>query len=396
MLKNFSSLTAVLLLLTQLSSLACAQTSEHIDTLHQNAIVIDAHSDYLDRSTIDGAGLNEDTPGSQTTLSKLEQGQVDAQFFSVFVPPAYRKYGYANRTYELIDRLVQQVEKNESRIALAQTAGDIERLANEGKISALIGLEGGHSIENSLAHLRNYYRLGVRYMTLTWSNTNDWADSSGGDARWNGLNGFGEKVVKEMNRLGMMIDISHVSDDTFWDVIEHTTKPIIASHSLVRAEMDSKRNMSDEMIQAVAANGGVIQVSYYSQYVDKAFKNEFNKKIGQQDLAMNALGEKYLNDPIQLDIEQWSLQKKVEFTITPPSYKRVVDHIEHIIKLVGATHVGLGSDYDGMGAPPSGLEHVGKTKTTTAELVKRGYSDEDIKKILGGNLLRVMRANEVN
>ena len=368
--------------------------NDRIDRLHKSAIVIDAHSDYLDRSAIDGAGLGEDPPGGQTSVGKLREGQVDAQFFSVFVPPAYERYGYVERTHELIDRLLQQVARFPNQLEFATTADDIERISRSGKSAALMGIEGGHSIQNRLEHLRNYYRLGVRYMTLTWNNTNDWADASGDSARWSGLNDFGIEVVREMNRLGMMIDISHVSDDTFWDVMQHTSKPVIASHSLARSLRDTPRNMSDKMIKAMAENGGVVQVSFYSKHLDQAFADRFDQLKGEAKDQFNTLEKKYRDDPIQLDIAQWSLEKKIENEVSVPSYRKVVDHIDHIVQLVGPDHVGLGSDFDGMGSPPQGLEHIGKIKVITGELVKRGYSDEDTTKILGGNLLRVMRANE--
>ena len=393
--KNLAACLCVLIPLCIFVIRVDATTTEsRVDQLHKSAIVIDAHSDFLDRSAIDKSELDDDVPGAQTTLSKLEAGQVDAQFFSVFVPPAYESYGFVARTHELIDRMLQQINKHPERIELAVNADDIERLSAEGKIAALLGIEGGHSIENRLEHLRNYYRLGVRYMTLTWSNSNDWADSSGGSERWGGLNDFGVKVVKEMNRIGMMIDISHVSDQTFWDVMEHTTRPVIASHSSVRGEMNSDRNMDDDMIRAVAKNGGVIQINFYSQYLDQRFKDEFNKAMEGSEDQFKKLGETFLHDPIQLDIEQWSLEKKIETRVQPPDMQRVVDHIEYVIKLVGVDYVGLGSDYDGMGAPPKGLEDISKIKSITRELVKRGYSDVDIGKVLGGNMLRVMRANQ--
>jgi len=364
------------------------------ERLHAAAIVVDAHSDFLDRSVVDQSRLSDDPEGSQTTLGKLEAGQVDAQFFSIFVPPAYREYGYAGRTLELIDRLLLEVERNSDRIEMATSVAAIRRIAAEEKIAALMGIEGGHSIENRLEHLRNYYRLGVRYMTLTWTNTNDWADSSGDTPRWSGLNDFGLRVVAEMNRLGMMIDISHVSDDTFWDVIRNSRSPVIASHSAARALVDSDRNISDEMIVALAEAGGVIQVTFYSKHLQSAFASRYDQAVDEAAATFNRLGDQYLHDPIGLDIAQWSLEKEIERSIPPIPLSAVVDHIDHIVDLAGIDHVGLGSDFDGMGSAPVGLEHVGMMPAITEELVRRGYDEAGIRKILGENLLRVMAENE--
>ncbi len=393
--RNRLGKTGLLSLLVILAlNAGCAVAAKDTDAIHSAAIVIDTHSDFIDRSAADGSALNEDPDDAQTSLHKLEQGEVDAQFFSVFVPPAHKDYGFARRAYEQIDRIHQQVHINAPRIEMAYNAQDIEQAASRGVIAALIGVEGGHAIENRLEHLRNFYRLGVRYMTLTWANTNEWADASGDEAKWTGLNEQGVAVVKEMNRLGMMIDISHVSDETFWDVLDVTQAPVIASHSLARAVMDHPRNMNDEMIKALAANDGVVQVSFYSQYISERFRREFKIAYEKALPQRQALDEKYAADPVQNDLEQWALQKQIEFELTPPSLDDLVAHFEHIIELVGVDHVGLGSDFDGMGAPPAGLEHIGLIKNLSDALIAKGYSAEDMKKILGGNLLRVMRANE--
>ncbi|MEM8497587.1 MAG: dipeptidase [Pseudomonadota bacterium] len=382
-----------LLLTLQLLS-GCALAVKDTDSTHSAAIVIDTHSDFIDRSAADGSALNEDPDAAQTSLHKLEQGEVDAQFFSVFVPPAHKDYGFARRAYEQIDQIHEQVHINAPRIEMAYSAQDIENAASKGVVAALIGVEGGHAIENRLAHLRNFYRLGVRYMTLTWANTNEWADASGDEAKWSGLNEQGVAVVKEMNRLGMMVDVSHVSDDTFWDVLDVSQAPVIASHSLARGVMDHPRNMNDKMIKALAANDGVVQVSFYSQYISERFHREFKKAYERALPRRQALDEKYANDPVQNDLAQWALQKQIEFELIPPSLDDLVAHFEHIIDLVGVDHVGLGSDFDGMGAPPAGLEHIGLIQNLTDALIAKGHSTEDMKKILGGNLLRVMRANE--
>lgn len=378
------------MLIAVIASGQCA--ADNIAKLHQSAIVIDTHSDFLDRTAIDGARLNEDPPFAQTTLKKLVDGQIDAQFFSVFVPPAFEEYGFAKRTLELIDRFYAEIEDNPTQIRFAQSAADIRNLSQQGYVAALLGIEGGHSIENSLELLRIYHRLGVRYLTLTWNNTNEWADSSSDEAIHNGLNEFGVAVVREMNDLGMLIDISHVSDDTFWDVIESSRAPIIASHSLARTIKKSSRNMSDDMIKALAVNGGVIQVSFYAKHLDERFSDEFDTAMAQAASKMSAIEKQFAHAPIAQDMALWSAEKELERSLEPPPMTRVIDHIDHIVGIAGIDHVGLGSDFDGLGAPPAGLAHSGEFQSITRELVARGYNEPDIKKILGGNFLRVFEA----
>ncbi|MEO0368699.1 MAG: dipeptidase [Pseudomonadota bacterium] len=368
--------------------------AETSSTIHRDAIVIDTHSDFLDRSEIDGSGLATDIAGAQTTLGKLKDGDVDAQFFSVFVPPAYEDLGFKAQTDTLIDRMLSEINTHQNDIELATSVADIERLANTGKIAALLGIEGGHSLEGSIENLDHFYQRGVRYLTLSWSNTNAFADASGGEVTWQGLSPLGEQLIERMNALGMMVDISHVSDDTFWDVIKKTKTPIIASHSSARALADHPRNMSDEMIKALAANGGVVQINFYSRYVDLDFLEAFRVFEANNKERFDALAEAYGDDPVELDKHWWSLEKEIEATLTAPTLDQVVDHIVYVIDLVGDDHVGLGSDFDGMGAPPAGLEHIGKIKGITDELIARAYSENTIKKVLGENTMRVMRENE--
>jgi len=358
--------------------------------IHEEALVIDTHSDFLYRADLDGSALTDEPPLAQTTLGKLEQGGVDAQFFSVWVPPAYEKYGYARKTLELIDDFYREIAKSPKRIEMARTVADIERIAESGKVAALMGIEGGHSIENRLELLRNFYRLGVRYMTLTWSNNTDWADSSGDVVQWGGLTDFGVSVVEEMNRIGMMIDISHVADSTFSDVMKTTRAPVIASHSSVRALNSHARNMSDEMIVALAKNGGVIQINFYPVFLDQEFHDAAHQALFAAKPEFATLATEYLDDQIGLMGPQWELYRKIEDTLEKPPLSVLVDHIDHVVKLVGPDHVGLGSDFDGVSSLPIGMEHEGKLPALTEALVEKGYSEEDIKKILGGNLLRVM------
>ena len=257
-----------------------------------------------------------------------------------------------------------------------------------------MGIEGGHSIENRLDLLRNYYRLGARYMTLTWSMNTDWADSSGDETQWGGLTDFGIEVVEEMNRLGMMVDISHVSDQTFWDVLEVTSAPVIASHSSVRAINTAARNMSDEMIRALAKNGGVIQINFYAYFLDQAFADKIDIETENSAAEIEAIRDRYLDDPIGFEKAEWEWYREVESRVEWPPLSVLVDHIDHVVRLVGPQHVGIGSDFDGVTSLPQGMEHQGKLPDLTDALVTRGYSEQDITLILGGNLLRVMGAVE--
>jgi membrane dipeptidase len=272
---------------------------------------------------------------------------------------------------------------------MAYTAEDIRRIAARGKIAALMGIEGGHAIEDSLATLRMFYKLGVRYMTLTHTNTNDWADSSGdinnaNVAHHQGLTDFGRAVVREMNRLGMMVDISHVADKTFYDVIATTRAPIIASHSSARALADHPRNMTDDMLRAVAKNGGVVMVNFFDLFIDPR-KAELAK---QAKIKREELRRQFPDDEqrVSAELEKWLAANNPG----PTPLSMLIDHIDHIVKVAGIDHVGLGSDFDGDITPPQGLEDISKLPNITYELMKRGYSDADIKKVLGENFLRVM------
>ena len=379
-------LSAWLVLLTLNTAIADSDARR----IHEEALVIDTHSDFLFRSGLDGSALTDDPPLAQTTLGKLEQGGVDAQFFAVWIPPAYKQYGYARKTLEIIDDFYREIGKSPERIEMARTVADIKRIAKSGKVAALMGIEGGHAIENRLELLRNYYRLGVRYMTLTWSNNNDWADSSSDTLKWGGMTDFGFAVVTEMNRIGMMIDISHVADTTFWEVIRTSKAPVIASHSSARALNTHKRNMDDEMIVALAKNGGVIQINFYPMFIDQEYHDAVYKKLFEAKPEFATLGAEYLDDQVGLMGPQWELFRSLEKTLQPPPLSALIAHIDHVVKLVGPDHVGLGSDFDGVTSLPVGMEHQGKLPALTEALVAKGYSEDDIKKILGGNLLRVM------
>jgi membrane dipeptidase len=304
---------------------------------------------------------------THTDLRRLERGGVDAQFFSIFADPRGRGPGeYRTRAIEMIEALLGQFAQHAGRLTLAVSARDIRAAAAAGRVAGLMGLEGGHAIEDELANVENFYDLGVRYMTLTWSNTNGWADSSGDVRRHGGLTDFGRSVVREMNRLGMLVDVSHISDETFWDVIEVTRAPMIASHSSARALVDLPRNMSDEMLRAVAGNGGVVMVNFGGAFIDPA-------KTGYGKAAIDIL---------------------LHLGPSPVPLARLLDQIDHVADVAGIDHVGLGSDFDGTLFMPEGARDVAGFPNITSGLLERGYSEDQIRKILGENLLRVFAQAE--
>jgi membrane dipeptidase len=394
------------------ASAAIAQSASQSDVpvvsakaraIHDSAIVVDTHADTPQRFLDEGFDIGSTDPNDigHVSLDKARRGNLGAEFFSIWVDPETNQGHFAKHTFDLIDSVYEQAARHPDRMMMAFSTADIERAHKEHKLAALMGIEGGHSIENDMHLLRDYYRLGVRYMTLSWSNTNEWADSSGdiNDPKvqhHNGLTDFGKQVVLEMNRLGMLIDISHVADKTFWDTIATTKAPVIASHSSSRALTNAPRNMTDEMLQAVAKNGGVVQVNFYSGFVDETYR----KAMEAQDKDEKAAIQQYVDSlkaqdkPVNyIEIDRISRQWMAK--IPRPPFKSLIDHVDHIAKVAGVDHVGLGSDFDGVsGATPQGLDSAADLPRITQALLDRGYSAEDIKKILGGNLLRVFRQVE--
>jgi membrane dipeptidase len=367
-------------------------------SIQNSAIVVDTHADtpqrFLDENFDIGSTDANDI--GHISLDKAQRGNLGAEFFSIWVEPESNQGHYARHTFDLIDSVYEQAAHHPDRMMMAFSVADIERAHKEHKLAALMGIEGGHSIENDMHLLRDYYRIGVRYMTLSWSNTNEWADSSGdiNDAKvqhHNGLTDFGKEVVLEMNRLGMMVDISHVADKTFWDVIATTKAPVIASHSSARALTDAPRNMTDDMLRAVAKNGGVVDVNFYSGFVNEEYRKQ-SEAIGKQSAeAVKAYVEKQKAEGKSVpytDIDR--IEREWNAKIPRPPLKSLIDHIDHIAKVAGIDHVGLGSDFDGVaGATPAGIDSAADLPKITQALLDRGYGAQDIKKILGGNVLRV-------
>src|SRR6266851_866225 len=363
--------------------------------IHRRAIVIDTHNDITTPMTNDDYDLGGTPPTPyRTSIARMKQGGQTAEFFSLYIKPWYVAHGgAARRTLDMIDSVYRAVERHPNDLMFATTTTDIRRAKVQNKIACLMGIEGGHAIENSLPTLREFYRLGVRYMTLTWNNTNDWADAGRGERKHNGLSEFGKEVVREMNRLGMLVDVSHVSDETMSDALDVSKAPIIASHSSARALSNVPRNIPDDLLRRIAKNGGVVQVNFYSVFVDAATvtpqNDERNRRLkAQQD----AIEEKYKDDPERLAEEGDKLD--AANPLPPLPISKLIDHIDHIVKVAGIDHVGIGADFDGAVDMPEGAQDVSMLPNITYELLKRGYSEKDIRKILGENFLRVFTEAE--
>ncbi|PYX99751.1 MAG: membrane dipeptidase [Acidobacteria bacterium] len=371
--------------------------SQSAKQLHNSVLIIDTHADTTQRLLDDNFDMANPPAGDQGNFdfAKAKTGNLGAEFFSIWVEPKEFKGQYAHRTLALIDSVYQQATKHPDKMMMAFSTIDIERAHREHKLAALMGIEGGHSIENDLGLLRDYYRLGVRYMTLTWSNTNEWADSSGdindtSVQHHNGLTEFGKDVVYEMNRLGMMVDISHVSDKTFYDALLASRAPLIASHSSARALTNHPRNMTDDMLRELGRRGGVVMVNYYSAFVDENWRQAYEAQSKERTAAIDAVAQQYKDaDPVTRYRETDKVAKQWAAKIPRPPFEAIIDHIDHVAKIAGVDHTGLGSDFDGTPSMPQGLDSAADLPKITEGLLKRGYTAEQIRKILGGNLMRV-------
>jgi membrane dipeptidase len=402
-LRLYAILATVFLVVSASAQSAPKKPAVDAHAIHSSALIVDTHVDtpqYFDKTFNLASGALAD--GRHFDLDLARKGNVGAEFMSIW-PDAKRYKGrYAKRALDLIDATLYQVAKNPDRAMMAFSTADImkARAASPPKLAVLMGVEGGHAIENDLSMLRNFYRLGVRYMTLTWSNTNEWADSSGDlndeDVKHhNGLTEFGEDVVREMNRMGMIVDISHVSDKTFYRTLTITRAPVIASHSSARALNSHARNMSDDMLRAVGVNGGVVMVNFYSAFIDEDFRKAYGGLKKERDAAEAELKEKLTGaDDVTYYRETNDLAKESAQRVPRPALKVLIDHIDHIAKVAGVDHVGLGSDFDGVDSLPAGIDSVADLPKITQALVERGYTREQIHKILGGNFMRAFREVE--
>ncbi len=363
--------------------------------LHFSTIVLDTHDDTTQRFFSKDFDIGKRNPDGHIDIPRMREGGMNAIFFSIWIdgrimgPPAVQK------ALDQIDAVHENVRKHSKDLVFARTAEEVRRAHAEGKIAALMGVEGGHMIGNDIRVLRMFGQLGVRYMTLTHFYNDEWADSSTDKPAHNGLTEFGKEIVREMNRQGILVDISHVSDKTFYDALEVSKAPLIASHSSCRAICNHERDMSDDMIKALAAKGGVIQINYEKSFIDQAYKDAYDKATGGVVQHMDQLVKACNNDEecIGRELAQTERQLTAEGKLPRVSWEKIIEHIDHVVKLAGPDHVGLGSDFDGA-TMPDGLEDCSKLPKITEALMRKGYRDDDIRKILGGNTLRVMEQAE--
>jgi len=367
------------------------------NAVHASAIVIDTHADTPQRFADEGWDFTGPLDGGMLNLDSAQRGNLAAEFFAIWAEPTQWKGHYAHRTLALIDAVLEQVHRHPNRMRLGMSADDIEAAHRDGVFCALMGIEGGHSIENDLGLLRKFYRLGVRYMTLTWANTNEWADSSGDLAdetvpHHGGLTDFGRSVVREMNRLGMMVDVSHVSDKTFHDVLATTRAPIIATHSSARALTPAPRNLTNEMLRAMATNNGVVMVNFYPGFIEDGWRLAWTAQRPERQVEHERVAAEYRakGEPVPYAISN-GIDRAFAAKLPRAPFKSLIDHIDHVAQVAGIDHVGIGTDFDGIPNLPEGIDSAADLPKITAALMERGYTAEQIRKLLGGNLLRVFR-----
>jgi membrane dipeptidase len=367
--------------------------------VHRRAILIDMHADTVQRVVDEGADINARLADGHLDAVRAREGGLDAQFFSIWVEPEYFGAG-GSPAVARADRQIAAVRAlAEGRPDIWQPAGsaaDIRRIAGEGKIATLMGLEGGYAIDERIENVEKYFRLGVRYMSAAWTVSLPWAGSSGdavGATR--GLSEFGRRVVGEMNRLGMMPDVSHVSDKTFWDIVETSRKPVIATHSGARAIVNHPRNLTDDQIVALAQTGGACCVVFYPAFVEPGWKEAQKRLDAEIGDALDDVARRAPGTPSQKKLAR-DRARAAEYALRLPhtSAARVADHIDHVVRLAGVNHVGVGSDFDGIQATPRDLASVADYPNLTRELLRRGYTEADVEKILGGNILRVMEQTQ--
>jgi len=363
-------------------------TTARVRRIQSEVIGVDTHIDTMQRVLMEKVDIGKRLPDGEVDLPRLAEGGMRAPFFALWVPTFYKGAEAVRRTLDLRDAMQSVLDRHPDQVELATSVADVERIVLSHKIAAILTLEGGHQIDDDLGVLRMYHRLGIRSMTLTHFRNNNWADSSTDKPQHNGLTDFGKEVVREMNRLGMIVDISHVSDKTFYDALAVSTKPVIASHSSCRALSSLPRNMTDDMLRALAKNDGVVGINFGGGFLNQKEADKELADINRIGSAEPNLTGKALDD---YTANMWIKDNWRHPRPTIATLDDVVAHIDHVVKLVGVDHVGIGSDFDGIAEVPQGLEDESKMPALTAALLKRGYSESDIKKIMGGNFLRVMR-----
>ena len=368
--------------------------SARASQIHRRAIVVDTHDDTPQRLLFDKTfDIGRRHDNGSIDVPRMREGGLDALFFSIFVPGDVTGPLAVRRAMALIDSVHEAVRRHPADLVLATTAADIRRAAAAGKIAALMGMEGGHMIDDDLGLLRSYASLGIRYLTLTHSVNTNWADSSGDTPRHNGLTAFGRDVVRELNRLGVMVDVSHVADKTFYDALEVTRAPVIASHSSCRALSNHPRNMTDDMLRALARNGGVVMINFSVGFLSEEHRVASQKAGGTAKMFEKLLKTCGNEACAILESDRLTRSAMMSGALPRVSWERIVDHIDHAVKVAGVEHVGLGSDFDGTSLP-LGMEDASMLPKLTQALLDRSYSERDIQKILGGNILRVMERVE--
>lgn len=379
--------------------------SQDYKKLHYKAILIDTHNDFPTASIEKNVSLDQDLKGkTHSDLKRFKEGGVDIQIFSIWCDGVVKEpYSMANRQ---IDSVYAWVNRNPDKMMMVYNSTDLAKAVKQKKLGAMMGVEGGHMIENDLSKLDALYKRGVRYMTLTWNNSTPWASSAMDETspqpppkegeqkttpQKKGLSDFGKQVVRRMNELGMLVDLSHVGEQTFWDAINTTTKPVLVSHSCAHVLCPVFRNLKDDQIKAIGKKGGVIHINFFSGFVDSTFfrrAGEFNTTHqAERDSLLKTVTDPYFAD-------NYLFEKYAdEVAALRPPLSMLIDHLDHIVRLIGVDHVGLGSDFDGINSSPRPLDDVTNFPLITEELLKRGYSKKDIKKILGGNFIRLLKAN---
>lgn len=369
--------------------------------IHKKAIIIDGHNDITSPMVDEDFDLASDSRGKShkdgdpfhSDLSRFKDSGITGEFFSIYVSGTdYQKGGKMQRAMDLIDATYREAEKHPQQLIMCTTAAEIRKAKKQNKMCALMGIEGGYAIENSLSALRDFYRLGIRYMTLTHNVSHDWADAHRDTPKNNGLSDFGKEVVREMNRLGMLIDISHVSTKVMNDALDISTAPIIASHSSARGVNDHTRNVPDDVLKRVAKNGGVIMINFYPSFLDARTNKEENERAAKLKPQLDALREQYKNDQQAYNEAERKLFAANPIYVTP--YTTIVDHIDHIKKVAGIDYVGIGSDFDGVPFLPDGMKGAEDLVLVTYEMLKRGYNEQEIRKVLGENFLRAFAQAE--